>query len=507
MSTIGALIALFFIWILKPLGLFLLFILKISLVLIVLVIIGYIIGYVLAKLQLTFPILCLFSFYFYLLFANTRKDTILGIISFLPINSEKSAILSKIIGIVSLNTTETKFFKIIALISLVCTLIAIVHWFRALFIEAVKKSIIYQEDKVLTIAILVAQFLLTILYPFEIYPSFKSACYVLITLMSFGPAVTMNNAISYYNKIKDILSKKGVISKRDLENIIRQEEKESNQKSNKEEREKKIKNLNQLLNCIIKYDNSIFVFEGKKGDYNLSYQKVHDMINHINMKIKEKSWIFTEILVKDSALLFDETDLKIFIMDMIPRLSIAHKNNKEIIAFNDLDSTSGLCDCCHVYSEILIQGENGRYCSYECQNFMETLYDSITPNTNSIVRTIELSTIVATHPHLQTMLKEQQYVTNKPLSTRHGQMAEVLNTKKDLSRGMKSEILGGNNAKNGPDRISDGVLIQTKYYKDVRQAIRNTLDENGNYRYPGQELEIPKEQLTQAQEYIEELGL
>ncbi|NDO47264.1 hypothetical protein [Clostridium sp. MD294] len=507
MSTIGTLMVLFFIWILKPLGLFLFFILKIAFVLMVLGIIGYIIGYILARLRLTFPILCLFCFYFYSLFFHTRKDTVLGIIPFLPEKLKESVMLLKIVDFISVNTAETKFFKIIALISLICTLIGIIHWFHILFIKAVKKSVIYQEAKVFTITFLIVQFLLTILYPFEIYPSFKSACYVLIVLIGFGPAY-MYNPISYYNKIKNILSKKGTISKHDLEDIIRQEEQEKNQKNDREEREKKIKNLNQLLNCIIKYDNSIFIFEGKKEIYYLSYQKVQDMIDYINIKINEKSWVFIETLVKDPSLLFDKIDLKIFIMDMMPKLSIAHKNNKEIIAFNDLDSISGLCDCCHVYSEILIQDENGRYCSYECQNFMETLYDSMTPNINAVARTIELSAIVATNPHLKAMLKEQQYYTNKPLNTRHGQMAEVLNTKKDLSKSIKSEILGKDNAKNGLDRISGEVFIQDKYYNDYRAAIRSTLDNNGNYRYsPNTELEMPKEQIADAQEYIKELGL
>ena len=45
----------------------------------------------------------------------------------------------------------------------------------------------------------------------------------------------------------------------------------------------------------------------------------------------------------------------------------------------------------------------------------------------------------------------------------HGYAAEQGNNLYDTINGRNAEILGDDNAKNGPDRIVDGQLIQTKY--------------------------------------------
>ena len=64
---------------------------------------------------------------------------------------------------------------------------------------------------------------------------------------------------------------------------------------------------------------------------------------------------------------------------------------------------------------------------------------------------------------------EQRAAVNNPAG--HGELAEEANSIIDRLQGHQAEILGRDNAKNGPDRSVDGVLIQTKYYKTARGSL------------------------------------
>lgn len=85
--------------------------------------------------------------------------------------------------------------------------------------------------------------------------------------------------------------------------------------------------------------------------------------------------------------------------------------------------------------------------------------------------------------------------------SRVGYGAEDANALHDRWQGKKVEEVGRNNAKNGPDRISDGVYIQTKYYDTASKTVNAAFDANG-YRYyqdgKPMKLEVPKEQYDQA---------
>ncbi len=86
----------------------------------------------------------------------------------------------------------------------------------------------------------------------------------------------------------------------------------------------------------------------------------------------------------------------------------------------------------------------------------------------------------------------------------HGELAEEANSIIDRLQGHKAEILGRDNAKNGPDRSVDGVLIQTKYYKTARGSLEACFDPSSHqYRYLAKDgtpmqLEVPKDQYQQV---------
>lgn len=97
---------------------------------------------------------------------------------------------------------------------------------------------------------------------------------------------------------------------------------------------------------------------------------------------------------------------------------------------------------------------------------------------------------------------EQRAAVNNPAG--HGELAEEANNIIDRLQGHQAEILGRDNAKNGPDRSVDGVLIQTKYYKTARGSLEACFDSSSHqYRYLTEDrtpmqLEVPKDQYQQV---------
>lgn len=97
---------------------------------------------------------------------------------------------------------------------------------------------------------------------------------------------------------------------------------------------------------------------------------------------------------------------------------------------------------------------------------------------------------------------EQRAAVNNPAG--HGELAEEANSIIDRLQGHQAEILGRDNAKNGPDRSVDGVLIQTKYYKTARGSLEACFDPSSHqYRYftedrTPMQLEVPKDQYQQV---------
>lgn len=88
-----------------------------------------------------------------------------------------------------------------------------------------------------------------------------------------------------------------------------------------------------------------------------------------------------------------------------------------------------------------------------------------------------------------------------------GLFAEQANNMSDRIHLKNARVVGGDNAKNGPDRLVNGVNIQTKYYKTGARSVGATFDNKGtgNYRYWNNDgtpmkLEVPKGQRAKAVE-------
>lgn len=88
----------------------------------------------------------------------------------------------------------------------------------------------------------------------------------------------------------------------------------------------------------------------------------------------------------------------------------------------------------------------------------------------------------------------------------HGFAAERANQLIDQLQGKEAVILGDDNAKNGPDRMVDGVLIQTKYCRTAADSV-NAAFHGGKYRYidvngNAMQIEVPKDQYEEALVYM-----
>lgn len=84
----------------------------------------------------------------------------------------------------------------------------------------------------------------------------------------------------------------------------------------------------------------------------------------------------------------------------------------------------------------------------------------------------------------------------------HGFAAERANDLYDKFAGHKSDLLGDNNVKNGPDRRVDGTFIQSKYCSSGRRCVEECFDGHGRFRYMTgdgpMQIEVPSDKYDQA---------
>ncbi|EKT4487713.1 hypothetical protein [Shewanella algae] len=103
----------------------------------------------------------------------------------------------------------------------------------------------------------------------------------------------------------------------------------------------------------------------------------------------------------------------------------------------------------------------------------------------------------------------ENYADNVVLgaSRGHGFAAEKANHLNDVFSGKDAKIIGGDNAKNGADRLVDGVNIQTKYCKTGSKCISECF-ENGEFRYVNSDgspmqIEVPSDKYDSAVQAME----
>lgn len=93
----------------------------------------------------------------------------------------------------------------------------------------------------------------------------------------------------------------------------------------------------------------------------------------------------------------------------------------------------------------------------------------------------------------------------------HGFAAEKANHLIDNVKGKDARIVGGDNARNGPDRLVDGIYIQSKYCRSASDSVMACFDkESGRFNYLNPDgscmsVEVPSDQYPEAINKMQEM--
>lgn len=174
------------------------------------------------------------------------------------------------------------------------------------------------------------------------------------------------------------------------------------------------------------------------------------------------------------------------------------KSQKTKFYFTNTSENVKQCACCGKINT----GETNNLGEWYCSDLCRTVEYSYV-NTKAKHKQIDnLSLFATTSPYIISHVDMNTRVFNNPQG--HGVAAEYLNDRIDNLSGYDAIQLGNDNAKNGADRIVNGIEIQTKYYSTATRSVNAGFDDTtGMYKYIGKngkpmQLEVPKDQYEKA---------
>lgn len=236
-----------------------------------------------------------------------------------------------------------------------------------------------------------------------------------------------------------------------------------------------------------------------------------------------------EIITKNYRL-FNKSVIDDFYI-YIDEVRLHFMDNDEVYIHDAQRDNFEFCECCNSATpkENITQIGDEWFCSDMCKQTQIKCESIAKENRNlaSIDENLQkdlstLSSVAVSVDSTATAFKENyeiyrgsddylRYTTRDEtrVGTSHGISAEKINTIEDKIHGHSVEWAGRDNAKNGADRIVDGVKIQSKYYKTATKSVNSAFDSenNGMYRYMDNgkpmQLEVPKDQYEKAVEVME----
>lgn len=174
------------------------------------------------------------------------------------------------------------------------------------------------------------------------------------------------------------------------------------------------------------------------------------------------------------------------------------KSQKTKFYFTNTSENIKQCACCGKINT----GETNDLSEWYCSDLCRAVEYSYV-NTKAQHKQIDnLSLFATTSPYIISHVDMNTRVFNNPQG--HGVAAEYLNDRIDNLSGYDAIQLGNDNAKNGADRIVNGIEIQTKYYSTATRSVNAGFDDTtGMYKYIGKngkpmQLEVPKDQYEKA---------
>lgn len=144
-------------------------------------------------------------------------------------------------------------------------------------------------------------------------------------------------------------------------------------------------------------------------------------------------------------------------------------------------------------------------------HYMEVTMDIVVPETENeptiedlaAVRKTKIDVNHLTAPIVADAIEQTNISHYRTNNTGHGYAAEDANALNDILRGRDVQFTGKSREAFGPDRIVDGIKIQTKYCKSASDSI-DAAFLKGEYSYTGQVIEVPKDQYEQAVQIMRE---
>lgn len=160
------------------------------------------------------------------------------------------------------------------------------------------------------------------------------------------------------------------------------------------------------------------------------------------------------------------------------------------------------CICCGYTTELAVNEDNAGnwYCSDICLE-TENICGAIKEKPiESFLADAAISGIIVMEGAAAWSANHKMFAAG---GQGHGFAAENANDMIDKMSLKNAKIVGGNNAKDGADRLVDGQHIQTKYCSTGRQSVNEAFHGDGSYRYYDDGgkpmlLEVPKDQYDQA---------
>lgn len=162
-----------------------------------------------------------------------------------------------------------------------------------------------------------------------------------------------------------------------------------------------------------------------------------------------------------------------------------------------------VCSSCGVIEYISFTNDEEWFCSDICKDTEKNCLEIKEKPFNKFVEESTISGFMLMNGAKANNLN-YKITTQLNKKTSHGFAAERANDYLDKMSGKKAKILGDNNAKNGPDRLVNGKLIQTKYYESARGSVDACFDKNTKlmrYLNPDgspMQIEVPKDQYEKA---------
>lgn len=256
---------------------------------------------------------------------------------------------------------------------------------------------------------------------------------------------------------------------------------------------------------ILKANENIIGIEFKDDEVLIDknkYDEYKDYIyNYTSGRTKvEKNKIYE----KTEEILNYSSDAREYIVDSLGFLSEelfvinVEKSQKTKFYFTNTSENVKQCACCGKINT----GETNDLSEWYCSDLCRAVEYSYV-NTKAQHKQIDnLSLFATTNPYIISHVDMNTRVFNNPQG--HGVAAEYLNDRIDNLSGYDAIQLGNDNAKNGADRIVNGIEIQTKYYSTATRSVNAGFDDTtGMYKYISKngkpmQLEVPKDQYEKA---------